>query len=112
MAACARRHGELEVDAVVKFHADAIDVFLGADPNAGRARSLTDRSSGDFARPTEGQLAALEQAGVPRSRLPPAFSARDAATLLGRLAERRAAGCARWRRPGRSHGAPGSTRGR
>jgi hypothetical protein len=64
MAACARRRGELEVDAIVKSHADAIDVFLGADPNVGRARSLTDRPSGDFARPTEKQRAALERAGV------------------------------------------------
>ena len=104
MAACSRRRGELEVEAIVRFHAKAIDVFLGADPNRGRARSLTDRPSGDFARPTENQRAALERAGVTLSRLPPSFSARDASALLGRLAERRPLGYARSRRRRRSQG--------
>src|ERR1051325_5312443 len=40
----------------------------------------------------EAPAAALERAGVTLSRLPPSFSARDAAALLGRLAERHAAG--------------------
>ncbi|HEY6180563.1 MAG TPA: hypothetical protein VIX73_39245 [Kofleriaceae bacterium] len=85
----------------MKFHADAIDVFFGAEPNVGRARSLTDRPSGDFARPTERQRVALERAGVTLSKVPPAFSARNAAMLLGRLAVPPPGG-ARWRRPGRS----------
>jgi hypothetical protein len=92
LAACSRRRGELEVQAIVTFHADEIDVFVGADPDVGRARSLTDRRSGDFARPTDAQRTALDRAGVTLSRLPRCFSARDAARLLGRLAERRAAG--------------------
>jgi hypothetical protein len=36
----------------VRVTGDVIDVFLGADSDAGRARSLTDRSSSDYARPT------------------------------------------------------------
>lgn len=92
MQACSRRRGELEVDAIVKFHADEIDVFLGNDPERVWRRALTDRASGDFARPTERQREALEKAGVTLSKLPPSFSARDAAGLLGRLAERKAAG--------------------
>lgn len=90
--ACSRRRGELEVDALVTYHADEIDVFLGADSDAGRVRSLTDRLSGDFARPTNKQRKALEKAGVILSKLPPSFSARDAAGLLGRLADRRDCG--------------------
>jgi superfamily II DNA or RNA helicase len=92
MAACSRRRGELEVDAIVKFHADELDVFLGAPADDGRRWSLTDRSSGDFARPTDKQLAALKKQGITLSRLPPSFSARDAAALFGRLAARRAEG--------------------
>ena len=62
--------GELEVNAIVRFHAEAIDVFLGADRNAGRARSRTDRPSGEFARPTEKQRAAR-----PRSKIEPSSGA-------------------------------------
>jgi hypothetical protein len=92
MAACSRRRGEFEVDAIVTFHADEIDVFVGPDGNPDRRRSLTDRRSGDFAWPTDAQRRALVRAGVTLSRLLPAFSARDASALLGRLDERRAAG--------------------
>ena len=89
-AEVAMRRRALAIDAVVKFHAEAIDPFLGAPPaSAGRGDAAP---AWESKRPTEPQLKALEAAGVTLSKLPETFAMADASRLLGRLAQRSAAG--------------------
>lgn len=89
-AEVAYRRRALAIDAVVKFHAESIDPFLGAAP-ADRERSDT-MPAWEGRSPTEAQLRALDRAGITLSKLPEKFSMADASRLLTRLAVRRNSG--------------------
>lgn len=79
-----QRRQAMRVDAVVNWHAEAIDPFIGAGE---RAHQSVDPSWEQYA-PTEKQLAALEKQGVPLKKLPKGFTMGDASRLLARLVER------------------------
>ncbi len=83
-----RRRIELTGAAVVRYHADTIDPFIGADHTSAPASVAGEA----YDRPTPGQLASLKEAGVTVSKLPRAFTSQDASRLLGRFATRRATG--------------------
>lgn len=83
------RRAALDLDAVVSFHAEQIDPFLGSPPRAAApqiALGWADKA------PSDAQVKALDAAGVTITRLPPSFSAADATRLLIRLRARREAG--------------------
>lgn len=75
------RRRALAIDAIVKFHAEAIDPFVGEQRDLPGARW-------DSSAPIEAQLKALDALGVPLSKLPASFSTSDADRLLGRLRAR------------------------
>jgi hypothetical protein len=83
------RRAALDLDAIVSFHAEQIDPFLGSPPRAAApqiALGWADKA------PSDAQVKALDAAGVTITRLPPSFSAADATRLLIRLRARREAG--------------------
>lgn len=88
-ASAIARRAALDLDAVVSFHAEQIDPFLGSPPRAAApqiAMGWADKA------PSDAQVKALDAAGVTITRLPPSFSAADATRLLIRLRARREAG--------------------
>lgn len=85
-----QRRRTIGAAALVAFHAEVVDPFVGPDPAAGTGPQI-DMAWAD--RPvTEAQRKALDAAGVPVSKLPPSFSMADATRLLIRLKARRDAG--------------------
>lgn len=88
-----KRRAQLAKDAIVRFHAEEIDPFLGdADhQQALHARTVIEPAWGGRP-PSEAQLKALDRGGVVLKRLPSSFSMADASRLLGRMAARRARG--------------------
>jgi superfamily II DNA or RNA helicase len=85
------RRVAMRLDAVVNYHSEHIDPFIGRDPGvATRSRNTPEYR----VPPTERQLTALEQCGVTTSKLPPTFTMGDASHLLTRLATRNKAGLA------------------
>jgi len=84
-----QRRSTLAAAALVRYHAEHIDPFVGPDPLTGDgqvALAWADRQ------PTDAQRAALKRQGITVSQLPPSFSMADAAKLLTRIAMRRRAG--------------------
>lgn len=87
-----KRRAQIAKDAIVQFHAEEIDPFLGdADQQALHARTVVEPAWGGRP-PSEAQLKALDRGGVVVKRLPSSFSMADASRLLGRMAARRARG--------------------
>lgn len=79
-----QRRQAMRVDAVVNWHAVAIDPFIGTGAHTQQA---VDPSWEQYT-PTEKQLAALEKQGVSLKKLPTGFTMADASRLLGRLVDR------------------------
>jgi superfamily II DNA or RNA helicase len=87
----AARRRMIAAGAIVKFHAEQVDPFLGPEPVAFNGGPQLD--IGWANRPvTEAQSNALDTAGVTLSKLPPSFSMADATRLLVRIKARRDAG--------------------
>jgi hypothetical protein len=88
-----KRRAQLAQDAIVRFHAEEIDPFLGDTDHqqALHARTVVEPAWGGRP-PSEAQLKALDRGGVVLKRLPSSFSMADASRLLGRMAARRARG--------------------
>lgn len=82
------RRAAIKVNAIVNYHAENVDPFIGAGD---RAEQRIEPSWTEHA-PTEKQIAALEKQGVTLSKLPKGFSMADASRLLGQLASRHRAG--------------------
>jgi superfamily II DNA or RNA helicase len=82
------RRVKLRLDAVVNYHSEHIDPFIGAEE---RKVERTEPAWEGRA-PTERQLAALEKQGVVLKKLPKSFSMADASRLLGQLRQRHQAG--------------------
>lgn len=91
------RRSALARNAIVRYHADEVDPFIGPEPTA-TAREEYDvapyRIPPEWARqqPDEIQLRVLDKRGVTLSKLPPTFSKLDAAVLRIRLDRRITAG--------------------
>jgi superfamily II DNA or RNA helicase len=92
-----RRRAELAGAAVVRFHAEHVDPFLGDEDPRDRQQRHATPSRWEVERATERQLAALEKAGVTLSKLPKTFSQADASRLLDRFARRHAQGLASYK---------------
>jgi hypothetical protein len=87
------RRQALAIDAIVRFHADEIDPFLGdADHQAALHVRSDVLPEWERRAPTEGQRKALERAGITLSKLPASFTMADASRLLARMAARRSRG--------------------
>lgn len=84
----ARRRATMAITAVVKYRAENIDPFIGAEDEP-EEREIT-LLPGDWSkgRPSEKQLAALEKAGVTLKKLPLSLTAGDASKLLARFGRR------------------------
>ncbi len=88
-----KRRMQIAKDAMVRFHANEIDPFIGDDDHEGALHVTTRPEPGMFTRPpSDAQLRALDKIGVTIAKLPAAFSMADASGLLGRHAARRARG--------------------
>jgi superfamily II DNA or RNA helicase len=82
------RRAALRLDAVVNYHSEHIDPFIGDDERkASRVESAWERMT-----PTERQLAALEKQGVVLKKLPKGFTMADASRLLDQLSHRHKSG--------------------
>jgi superfamily II DNA or RNA helicase len=82
------RRAALRLDAVVNYHSEHIDPFIGDDERkTSRVESAWERMT-----PTERQLAALEKQGVVLKKLPKGFTMADASRLLDQLSHRHKAG--------------------
>lgn len=84
-----RRRAKLAATAVVRYHAEHVDPFVGEDDPRDIAGVP---SHWERQRATDRQLAALEKAGVVLSKLPATFTQADASRLLDRFAQRHARG--------------------
>lgn len=82
------RRAAMRINAIVNWHAEAINPFIGTDD---RARQTVDPAWEQYT-PTEKQLAALEKQGVSLKKLPKNFTMADASRLLTRLVERNGRG--------------------
>jgi superfamily II DNA or RNA helicase len=95
-ASVAQRRAELARDAVVRFHAEDLDPFLGPEPQASREEYdvAPYRIPPEWARqpPDAKQLKVLDARGVTVSKLPPGFTKAQAAILCIRLERRITAG--------------------
>lgn len=86
-----RRRAALAINAVVKYHAEQVDPFLGDDVLDDRQQRLSSvPAHWERERATPAQLSALEKLKV--TKLPPEFTKADASKLLDWLARRRKAG--------------------
>lgn len=88
-----KRRAAIARDAIVRFHAEELDPFLGDADHAAalHGQSVIDpRWESEPA--TEKQISALKKAGVTVGKLPPSLSKAEASRLLGRLAARRSRG--------------------
>lgn len=82
------RRQVMRANAVVNWHAEHIDPFIGAEDRKDKSTP----AEWDRHAPTERQLAALEKQGVNLKKLPPSFTMGDASRLLDRLSARHKAG--------------------
>jgi len=96
------RRAALALEAVVTFHAEQIDPFIGwATPNAQPQINIgwTDKP------PSEAQIKSLDGYGVTVTKLPPSFSAADATRLCIRLRQRIDSGLCSLRQARKLHAA-------
>jgi superfamily II DNA or RNA helicase len=82
------RRARMRVEAVVRYHSENIDPFIGAEER----RTERTEPAWEGRAPTERQLEALEKQGVVLKKLPKSFSMADASRLLGQLRQRHQAG--------------------
>jgi superfamily II DNA or RNA helicase len=80
-----KRREQLKLEAVVKFHAECIDPFIGYDE---RVRARTRTKPAYRIPPTVESLDYLKKCGVALSKLPKHFSEADALALIARFKER------------------------
>lgn len=78
---CAKRREQIRLSAVVKYHAENVDPFIGEDAGGYAAARAEWRGEP----PSEKQLEALEKMGVTTSKLPSNFTRSDAWNLLSRI---------------------------
>ncbi len=83
-----KRRAALKISALVKYHAEHIDPFIGEERRESRVPMPAGSTVWDRQPASQAQLKALEADGVTVSRLPSTFSRADAWNLLSRIKAR------------------------
>lgn len=89
-SAAIKRQAELATEALVRYHAEHIDPFIGSPPPSDAGVDLF--AGREFRPPTDKQLKILKKLGVALTQLPRMFSMGAASGLIARLQARKADG--------------------